>query len=44
MRMDTLVRVGGWAAILTGVLRAADSFVSIRRITRPWGARVRLLF
>jgi len=28
MRMNTLVRVGGWAAILAGVLRAAGSFVS----------------
>jgi hypothetical protein len=28
MRMNTLIRVGGWAAILAGVLRAAGSFVS----------------
>src|SRR5438094_6210699 len=28
MRTDTLVRVGGWAAILAGVLRAAGSFAS----------------
>ena len=28
MRMDTLIRVGGWAAILAGGLRAAGSFVS----------------
>jgi hypothetical protein len=28
MRMDTFVRVGGGAAILAGVLRAAGSFVS----------------
>jgi len=33
MRMNTLVRVGGWAAILAGVLRAAGSFVS-------WGSEV----
>ena len=29
MRMNTLVRVGGGAAILAGVLRAAGSFVSL---------------
>jgi hypothetical protein len=28
MRRDTLVRVGGWAAILAGVSRAAGSFAS----------------
>ena len=28
MRMNTRVRLGGWAAILAGVLRAAGSFVS----------------
>ena len=29
MRMETLVRVGGGAAIVAGVLRAAGSFVSL---------------
>ena len=28
MRPDTLLRVGGWAAIIAGVLRAAGSFAS----------------
>ena len=28
MRMDTLIRVGGGAAILAGVLRAVGSFAS----------------
>lgn len=29
MRMNTLVRVGGWAAVLAGVLRATASCVSL---------------
>ena len=28
MRLDTLIRVGGWAAIVAGVLRAVGSFAS----------------